>query len=132
MESTEKRTSAVNAVAPAVGTPETVAPEKPRGSSRATRTASRVEFRATKALSRVTAAVDKGMARYVRRRDASDLKKKDGALIDLPENVLRVAAKTVADAAPALGDVTKLVYSKKSRKAMRRMMRALPSIPYFY
>lgn len=126
-----KQASATNATVPVVGAPETITPEKPRGSTRATRMASRVEFRASKALSRVTAAVDKGMARYVRRRDASDLKRKDGALMDLPENVLRVAAKTVADATPALGDLTKLVYSKKNRKAMRRMMRALPSVPYF-
>lgn len=133
MDTTDKRT----ATATTVGAPvtaaaqEPTAPQKKRASTGATRLATRIEFRTTKALSRVSAAVDKGMARYMSRRDASDLKRKDGALMDMPENMLRAAAKGVADATPALGDVSKLVYSRRNRKAVRRMMRALPSIPYF-
>lgn len=82
MDANEKKTAPVTAGS--VQAPLTGEPLKKRGSTKATRRASDVDHRATKAMSRLVKAVDKGVNKYIERRDKSDTKRKDGALLDLP------------------------------------------------
>ena len=105
-------------------------PTKKRGSTKATRRAQDVEKRASKAMSRIAKAADKGVNKYIERRDKSNGKRKDGSLIDMPENVIRSAAKAAADATPAIGDVMKMFSTKSTRKALRRNFRSVPTVPF--
>lgn len=129
MDANDKKTtpaSAASSVAAAV----TGEPVKKRGSTKATRRAQDVEKRATKAMSRIAKAADKGVSKYIERRDKSDTKKKDGGLRDLPENVIRSASKAFSDATPVIGDVMKMVSTKQTRKALRRSLRSVPTVPF--
>lgn len=129
MDANDKKTtpaSAASSVAAAV----TGAPEKKRGSTKASRRAADVEKRATKAMSRIAKAADKGVAKYIERRDKSDTKRKDGGLRDMPENVLRSASKAFSDTTPIIGDMMKAVSTKQTRKALRRSLRSVPTVPF--
>jgi hypothetical protein len=108
----------------------TGAPEKKRGSTKATRRAADVEKRAAKAMHRIAKAADKGVNKYIERRDKSNTKRKDGGLIDMPENIIRSASKAAADATPIIGDMMKLVSTKSTRKALRRNFRSVPTVPF--
>jgi len=116
----------------AAGTPVAVVgePVKKRGSTKATRRAQDVEKRMTKTMSRLSRAVDKGVSKYIDRRDKSDNKRKDGGLIDGPQNIVRSAARAAADVTPMIGDLMKLVSTKESRKALRRNFSSVPTIPF--
>jgi len=105
-------------------------PVKKRGSSKATRRAQDVEKRVTKAMSRLSRAVDKGVSKYIERRDKSDSKRKDGGLLDGPENIVRSAARAAADATPMVGDMMKLMTTKQTRNAFRRNFGSVPAIPF--
>ena len=129
MDANDKKTtpaSAASSVAAAV----TGAPEKKRGSTKATRRAADFEKRAAKAMSRIAKAADKGVQKYIERRDKSNTKRKDGGLIDMPENLVRSASKAAADATPIIGDMMKMVSTKATRKALRRNFRSVPTVPF--
>mgnify|MGYP006893268074 CR=1 FL=1 len=100
--------------------------KKKRGATKTSRRAGDVEKRVSKAMSRIAKAADKAMTRYNKRRDDSDTKRKDGALRDMPENLMRSAAKAAAQATPAVGDIMKLAYTKSNRKMMRQNLGRLP------
>jgi len=137
MDANDKKTAAVSAsvTTSSVGTTDAarnrgVEPKKKKGSTKATRRAKDVEKRVSKALTRFAKAADKGVNKYNEKRDKSDRKKRDGALLDLPENAARGLSKSVGDAAPAIGDFVKIFSTKKSRKAVRRNLRNIPAIPF--
>ena len=127
MDSTDKKTTPAAASVTAAVTGE---PVKKRGSTKATRRAQDVDKRATKAMSRIARAADKAVNKYQERRDKSDGKRKDGGLLDMPENVVRTAAKAVSDTTPIIGDMMKLVSTKQTRKALRRNFRSVPTVPF--
>ena len=136
MDANDKKTAAVSAsVTTSVGTTDSarnrVEPKKKKkGSTKATRRGKDVEKRVSKAMTRFAKAADKGVNKYNQKRDKSDRKKRDGALLDLPENAARGVSKAAADAAPAIGDFVKLFSTKKSRKTARRNLRNIPAIPF--
>jgi hypothetical protein len=129
MDANDKKTASTPAVS-AASTTSTGAPVKKRGSTKATRRARDIEKRVSKSMDRISEAAKKGVDKYMKRRDKSDSKRKDGALIDLPENVVRSGAKAAADATPLVGDMMKLVSTKQTRKALRRNFRSVPTIPF--
>jgi len=138
MDANDKKTAAVTAsvTTSSVGTSDSVRnrgverKKKKKGSTKATRRGKDVEKRVSKAMTRFAKAADKGVNKYNEKRDKSDRKKRDGALLDLPENAARGMSKTAADAAPAIGDFVKLFSTKKSRKTARRNLRNIPAIPF--
>ena len=105
-------------------------PVKKRGSTKSSRRAGDVEKRASKAMSRLAEAADDAMKRYTKRRDKSDTKRKDGALMDMPENLIRAAAKAAGKATPAVGDLMKLATTKSNRKMLRRNLGSIPGVPF--
>jgi cytidylate kinase len=129
MDANDKKTASAPAVS-AASTATTGEPLKKRGSTKATRRAKDVEKRVTKSLDRIAEAAKKGVDKYISRRDKSDSKRKDGALLDMPENIVRSASKAAADATPLIGDMMKLVSTKETRKALRRNFRSVPTIPF--
>src|SRR5215510_3401669 len=74
--------------------------KKKRGSSRSSRRIEDVENRASKALHRVTKAVNRGVKTYRDKRDRSERKRRDGALVDWYENVSTGIAEAVANSSP--------------------------------
>ncbi len=67
----------------------------------------RLERRVVRAADRVADAVAAGMDNFRRRSDRSALKKRDGALRDLVDNLSRSTAKTVRKASRAPRDLTR-------------------------
>jgi hypothetical protein len=100
--------------------------KKKRGSSRSSRRLTDIENRASKALRRVSKAVDKGVKTYRDKRDKSQRKTRDGALVDSYENAAVGIAEAVAQSSPVLTDFAKAVNTRRRRKEVRRLVRALP------
>ena len=101
-----------------------------RGSSRASRRAEKMERRVSKGLRRVSKAVNKGVAKYIKRRDASAAKRRDGALVDFYANMARGVSQTFAESSPAIVDVAKGLHTRRSRRYIRKTMKRLPRIPF--
>jgi len=106
------------------------APEKKRGSTKSSRRAADAEKRLAKAMSRIAEAADDAMKRYTKRRDKSNTKRKDGGLMDMPENIIRASAKAASKATPAIGDMMKIVSTKSTRKALRQNLGRIPTVPF--
>jgi hypothetical protein len=101
---------------------------KKRGSSRQTRRLEDLEDRFSKSVHRVSKAVNKGVSTYLDERDRSARKRRDGALVDIYENVATGVSETVADSAPVLTDIAKAFNRRKVRKQFRSFIRNIPWI----
>jgi len=100
-----------------------------RGSSKTARRAEDIERRVSKAIRRVTRAADKGVSKYEDARDKSARRRRDGALVDIYENVAKGLSRAIAKATPATVDVAKALSTKRGRKQMRNVVNSLPRIP---
>jgi hypothetical protein len=100
--------------------------KKKRGSSRASRRLTDIEFRASKSLHRVTRAVNKGVETYIEKRDASERKQRDGAIVDFLVNSATGASESIAESAPVLIDLAKAFTTNRRRKQLRRLVRSFP------
>jgi hypothetical protein len=101
-----------------------------RGSSRPARRLEDIERRISKAMRRVTKAVNRGMAEYQNQRDKSASKRRDGALVDVYENVSRGVSRAVSESSPLLVDLSKAFNTKRSRRRLRKTLRRFPRIPF--
>ena len=101
---------------------------KKRGSSRASRRLEDVESRASKSVHRVTKAVNRGVKTYLDKRDKSERKRRDGALVDFYENASVGAAEAIANSSPVLTDIAKAWNTRKLRKRIRKVLRGIPVI----
>jgi hypothetical protein len=99
---------------------------KKRGSSRTSRRLEDIEDRFSKSVHRVTKAVNRGVTTYLDKRDRSARKRRDGALVDLYENVATGVSETLADSAPVLTDFAKAVNRRKTRRQIKRFLRNIP------
>jgi hypothetical protein len=97
-----------------------------RGSSRAARRVEDIERDLSRAVRRVARGGHFGANRYIRRRNRSARRRRDGALVDFCKNVARGASKATRVSSPALIDVAKAVESKRTRKGIRRVLRGVP------
>jgi ribosomal protein L14 len=100
--------------------------KKKRGSSRSSRRLEDIENRATKSLRRVTKAVDRGVKIYREKRDKSERKRRDGALVDFYENAAVGMSETIAQASPALSDLARAFNTRRRRKNIRRLIGSFP------
>jgi|SwirhirootsSR3_FD_contig_41_12485956_length_1023_multi_5_in_0_out_0_2 hypothetical protein len=101
-----------------------------RGSSRPARRLEDIERRISKAMRRVTKAVNRGMAEYQDQRDKSGSKRRDGALVDIYENVSRGLSRAVSESSPLLVDLSKAFNTKRNRRRIRKSLRGWPRIPF--
>jgi hypothetical protein len=100
--------------------------KKKRGSSRNSRRLTDIEFRASKSFHRVSRAVNRGVETYLDKRDASDRKRRDGALVDFFVNSATGASQAVSDSAPVIIDLAKAFTTNRRRKQIRRLVRSFP------
>ena len=100
--------------------------KKKRGSSRSSRRLEDIENRASKAFHRVTRAVNKGVRTYRDKRDKSERRRRDGALVDWYENAAVGISEAVANSSPVLTDFAKAFNTKGRRKQIRRFLRSFP------
>lgn len=100
--------------------------KKKRGSSRNLRRLDDIEFRASKSLHRVTKAVNRGVETYLDKRDASERKRQDGAIVDFVVNSATGASQAVSDSAPVLIDLAKAFTTNRRRRQIRRLVRSFP------
>ena len=100
-----------------------------RTSSKRTRRLQRIERHVAKAFHRVARGAERGTSEYLDARDRSEDRRKDGALVDLYENVARGVSKAVSEASPALVDIAKGYNTRESRRQMRNVVRRLPRLP---
>jgi hypothetical protein len=99
---------------------------KKRGSSRSSRRLEDIENRASKSLHRVTRAVNRGVRTYRDKRDRSERRRRDGALVDSYENAAVGAAQAIAQSSPVLTDIAKACNTRYRRKQIRRLVRSFP------
>jgi len=100
--------------------------KKKRGSSRNLRRLDDIEFRFSKSLHRVSKAVNRGVETYLDKRDASERKRRDGAIVDFVVNSATGASQALSDSAPVLIDLAKAFTTNRRRKQIRRLVRSFP------
>jgi len=100
--------------------------KKKRGSSRTSRRLEDIENRVSKSLRRVSKAVDRGVKTYRDKRDKSERRRRDGALVDIYENAAVGVSEAISNSSPVLTDIAKAVNTRRRRKDIRRFVRALP------
>lgn len=101
-----------------------------RSSSKRLRRIEDIERHVSKAVHRVTRGVNHGVTTYEEHRDNSAKKRKNGALVDLYENVVRGVSTAVSEASPATVDVAKAFNTKMARRQIRRALKSLPRLPF--
>ena len=125
-------TTDTTVVYPVVGTPVELRAHRGRGrkkgSSRTARRLEDIERDVSRALRRVSRAVKHGMDTYVEERDESERRRRDGALVDFYNNVAEGISRAVAEAAPAIPDISYTFNSGRLRKQIRRTLRSIPMI----
>ena len=105
---------------------ETRKRKKKRGSSKTSRRLEDIENRVSKSLRRVSKAVDRGVKTYRDKRDKSERRRRDGALVDIYENAAVGVSEAISNSSPVLTDIAKAFNTRRRRKDIRRFVRALP------
>jgi hypothetical protein len=100
-----------------------------KSSSRTARRLKDIERRVSKAVRRVARAAEHGTEEYIDARDRSAGKRRDGAIVDIYENVARGVSKGLAEASPVLVDIAEAYNTRESRKQARKFLRNLPRLP---
>ena len=101
---------------------------KKRGSSRNSRRLIDIEYRVSKAMHRISRAVNGGVETYLDKRDKSERRRRDGAIVDSYENAAVGIAEAVSKSSPVLTDIAKAFNTRYRRKQLRRLLRGLPVI----
>jgi hypothetical protein len=74
--------------------------------------------------------VESGVSTYLTGRDESKAKRRDGAIVDLFENVSKGLAETISEASPVLTDVAEALNTKSTRRQIRRLARTFGRLPF--
>lgn len=90
-----------------------------------TKRAQQIEGGISKAADRVTWAVSQGVQEYRDRRKKSSERHKDGAVVESYVNIAEGVSEGLQDASPALTDVARAINSKRTRKALRGLMKTI-------
>jgi hypothetical protein len=75
---------------------------------------------------RVTRAVNDGVETYLDKRDKSERRRRDGAIVDVYENMAVGMSEAMSKSAPVLTDIAKAFNTRYRRKQIRRFVRSLP------
>lgn len=97
--------------------------KKKRKYSRKWKDVQKLERSMTKSSRRFSKALLKGTKTYVKRRDKSSRKKKDGAIKDLMKNTTRAFSKTVGKSTPEVFNLAKAGFKYSTGKSMQRTLR---------
>jgi hypothetical protein len=87
------------------------------------------ERRVSKSAHRISKAVEKGLQTYLDKRDKSLENLRDGAIIESYVNIAAGVSRGIEDASPALNDLARAINSKRTRRVLRSIVRAVP-IPF--
>lgn len=103
--------------------------KKNRKYSKGIKNIQKIERRYAKASRRISKAIKKGVDTYLKRRDKSSQKKRDGAIVDSFINVSKGISDGLVDASPAFYDISKginlLGSTKRQRRRIRRQVRSI-------
>jgi hypothetical protein len=86
------------------------------------------ERRVSKSARRVSGAVRDGIDKYLDERDKSLERRRDGALVESYVNVAKGLSEGISEGSLALVDLAEAVNSKRTRRVLRNLSRALPRI----
>jgi len=89
-----------------------------------------IESRVSKSVHRVSRSLEKGVSTYLTERDKSTAKRRDGAIVDLAENVSVGVSTAISEAAPVLTDVAEAYNTIKLRRLVRRAARVFGKLPF--
>lgn len=103
--------------------------KRSRTSSRGARRLTEIDRRVSKAGRRLSRALYHGVNRYIKHRNESKEKRRDGAIVDFVENVSYGVSKTISDASPVLRDAAEALNTRRFRKQIRRIARSFAGIP---
>lgn len=84
------------------------------------------ERRISKSARRIAKSVKKGIDTYLTERDSSLERRRDGAILESYVNVAKGVSEGIVEASPAIVDVANAVNSKRTRRVLRQIVRALP------
>jgi hypothetical protein len=102
--------------------------KKKKGSSRAARRLDDVESRVTKSVHRVSRGVNQGVVTYIKKRNRSARKRRDGAILDLGTNVVKGVARAVRKSSKAPIPLATIVNSRRLRKRIRKVLKNVPKV----
>jgi hypothetical protein len=89
-----------------------------------------IESRVSKAAHRITRSFDRGVSTYLTERDKSKANRRDGAIVDIFENLSKGVAETVSEVSPVLTDVAEAFNTKNARRQIRRVARTFGRLPF--
>jgi len=89
-----------------------------------------IESRVSKSIRRISQSYDKGVSTYLSERDKSKANRRDGAVVDLLENVSKGVAETVSGVSPVLTDVAEAFNTRNARRQIRRISRVFGRLPF--
>lgn len=105
--------------------------KKKRKYSRGTRSIQEFERGVSRASRDIGKAVAKGLAVYVDRREASSRKKRDGAMLDMVNNVGKAVGKGIKRGADAPYEFAKAINTKRFSKQVRSAVRIMLPTSFF-
>jgi hypothetical protein len=108
---------------PSWGVPEK---KKKRRYSSNAKPVQQFERRISKSAHRISKAVEKGIQTYLDKRDRSLENRRDGALIESYVNIASGISKGIEDASPSINDLARAINSKRTRRVIRGIIRAVP------
>lgn len=102
--------------------------KKKRGSSKAARRLESYEKHLSRAARRVSRGVRNGVDTYIDNRNRSERKRRDGAIVDLCQNLAKGTARAISESSPILTDYARALNTKKCRKQIRQLLRPIPVV----
>lgn len=102
--------------------------KKKRGSSKAARRLESYEKHLSRAARRVSRGVRNGVDTYIDNRNRSERKRRDGAIVDLCQNLAKGTARAISESSPILTDYARALNTKRCRKQIRQFLRPIPVV----
>jgi hypothetical protein len=99
-------------------------------SSKGARRLEKAEKILSRSVQRMTRAINKGMGTYMNRKEKSNQRRRDGALVDIMENVAAGFSKTIARSSPILIDIASNLNTRQHRKRVRDIASIFGRIPF--
>ena len=122
---------------PVLGQPISVSISREKKNKRDEKTSSRggrrfaqIDRRVSKAIRRIAHSFDHGVDAYIDHRKSSAEKRRDGAAVDLVENLSYGISTTISEASPVLHDFGEALNTRAARKQIRKLVKGFGRLPF--
>jgi hypothetical protein len=102
--------------------------KKKKGSSKAARRLESYEKHLSRSARRISRGVKNGVDTYIDNRNRSERKRRDGAIVDLCQNLAKGTARAISESSPILTDYARAMNTKQMRKQIRQFLRPIPVV----